>query len=811
MTTDLLTYTWKVFLDGIEIPFNQFSYDSEIGAPSRVSINVESDVLISTLPPQTVVHIFVKTHNKSIEDNTLDDFKANYKLYWEGIVTAITEVQQPNSVGTVLTCESLSVVLRYAQLFAAIGTGGAPDSIISGSSFTLSPGAQDILGSTDLIVSATYLSQLLQGSQYTLAQKIRGVLETVCADSAIVRQMVARYRLLDKFDSVSDSATDLLSSLTAIGQLLANQISTQLGENATVYDMLDLVLKTVFQELVPVTLPTTISDTRTGSPDITEITSLAYPKIPVGTGRADFIITPNTYFLLPPPCNIILPTTLSSYQITRDFSTEYTRTTISDPIVDTFGFSYVLLAPTNIFSRSGLTDNATLREYFEKAIPLTTRTDVTLYPIQQVNGTSYSALDLISDEEYSRGILVKRFFPDFLTFSNNSIGDNSLEGLSVYKQYLLDTANYRYSTQAKNRIVSATLAGNIYLAVGFSTIIYTNTSAYLGRIVSMSTTVDDEGGVTTAIQCDNARPIYSANYLEASGKIAELLRSTRETIVDIDKKLSAVFRSDKLAPASLGIKELSEIPKNVSEYLGKLEEDMLAITDAYDLPVPPPYTVTEGGSFKGITKLYNRLLGTNSFYEVYSGQTDIDLDSFNKGLSDLVKGTLKTDMMKNAIARVYCLYTFTLGLSQLNRLHPLSAETETFSDKVWMKESSRSRLTSSLMTWERKNVTGREGTSAQEFLKQNQLKIALNKDASGVVDYLVLTAPEVVNLGTLSWDNTIFSKIVDEGVMANKPPIPAVSLIRSRVKDPTTTSVYRQKNLTLYADRHFGSKAHKGI
>jgi hypothetical protein len=127
--SELFLSSWKVFLDGVELPHQGFTINYAVDAESTASISLEPDPLIASFRPSSVIHIFVRDRYAGAES----DPELAYKLFWEGMLVGINGAKQTTARYTNLSAVGLFSCLEMFKAFAAGGTDLVVNPVVSGS------------------------------------------------------------------------------------------------------------------------------------------------------------------------------------------------------------------------------------------------------------------------------------------------------------------------------------------------------------------------------------------------------------------------------------------------------------------------------------------------------------------------------------------------------------------------------------------------------------------------------------------------------------------------------------------------------
>ena len=80
--SELFLASWKIFIDGVEVPHQGFSINYALNGETTASISLEPDPLVLSFRPTSVIHIFFRDRYANADSDPLD----SYYLMWEGML-----------------------------------------------------------------------------------------------------------------------------------------------------------------------------------------------------------------------------------------------------------------------------------------------------------------------------------------------------------------------------------------------------------------------------------------------------------------------------------------------------------------------------------------------------------------------------------------------------------------------------------------------------------------------------------------------------------------------------------------------------
>jgi hypothetical protein len=234
---------------------------------------------------------------------------------------------------------------------------------------------------------------------------------------------------------------------------------------------------------------------------------------------------------------------------------------------------------------------------------------------------------------------------------------------------------------------------------------------------------------------------------------------------------------------------------------------------------PPMFSNEDLISVDTSDKFYNELLGARKLF------SDLSRDANVEDLPVMMKGIVEGNLAV-AIKNRQAYSKFVKFLFALNKIFPIDGKK---TGTMWEERSISGERFDSVRDWEERDILRREHLqSLGEFLTVNRLK--LTKDVSDFptpTPFYVLRPeadPTKINNPDgreLSWDDTIFSRVVDEFRIQSRTiktdagtieqlMDPEILKLRKSVRDPYLTTKVRQELIVAYARKHFGARAHDG-
>lgn len=549
---------WKIFIDGVEVPFQSFVVSFVTDANSSVTIEMDPDSLLLSLRAGSLVHIFARDTFRPSSDPTAQlstvQITDSYKLYWEGFISGIAHQKSVSSRS--MSVRAFGLFSIFDQ-FKAFSSGVGPLSyspIISGSDL-LPIYSRELLGSsvTD-IFSFEMLSNLIQNEKEPgedtpdrdstspkLNHKFIRLLTWLSSHNALLRQFVIRYRLLDKICSIDTLLVPGIVTAKQMGQLLLNS-GTQINQEYSILDMIRHLESYMMYQYSQIPFPVTPKTSESKNkyhPMFKKLETKQYidlHKFPKSVSRNDIIFHPEMIFTLPPPCNLVFPDQITSLTVSNAVSEQVTRLVLEDPTLTVTKMPGVMsyMAPRSL-AKALQQESASISsaDAYGLIVDMLNEHDAgttsksPYYSLTRTAGTSEvenNLLKFFTAEEFERGLVVSTGFQGYEMFVALSValsttadaGEEERTAVSAlmrpesfaYRDYMTQMCDYLYRVRRYDTYTAdVSIAGHRWLVPGFTTLIMDKDVSYLGTITAVTLSVTAEGLETTSARLTKVRPI----------------------------------------------------------------------------------------------------------------------------------------------------------------------------------------------------------------------------------------------------------------------------------------------------------------
>lgn len=789
---------WRVFLDGVEIPHLGLSVSFSEGAVSQASVLLEPDALIMSFRPGALIHIWARDFY--VKKDTPEE--RTYRLYWEGIYSGYQYTKQPTGRNISINGTGIMQVFRDYRAFS-IGIGNMMyGSILSGSNLLpvfASDSAISISARGLNLFKLSLMTKRLVDSKQPAADMIKQAMGYLAAHNALLRQTCVRLRLLDKVVGVNDNLYGKLIELESFNEIMGD-LPNDITESSSVSDIIERLQGYVFHKTVHIPFPyTPRSEQAVGRYDSPILVDNSGVKgFPKRTPRNDFCIQPDTFFALPPPCNFIFPDQVAAVSLSRDYLVEPTRYFLKDPYAFFGGLDVLtVMAPASILAKTRASGTTTdnLGGLLIPPVDIKKNQD----PSSVYRSDGKNLLDYFNAYELERGMLAyigtstlenralassisknppptdalrKDAVQEVVTRLNN---DRYKKDTNALAHYLFQLAQYS-GTQG-----TVSVSGNRWLVPGWPTIIFDKTVSYIGHITAISTSISVTGLETTNVTIDKLRPVPKID--------ASFINKLKERVSGVTKKATDVAAARKALENSEDV----DIRAATAE-LAKLSDELAQIGDGaaddlaveLDVPVPPAFFNEELLDLRSLDELYSSLFGCLRFYtSEYAQEISPVFLSLDSELEDFTE-----------LRRLRLFLSYIKGLLIINEVFPFYGERQGKRTLSWDDLGKNNLLNPG--EWAESAFLKRAGTTLEQFSAAEGLK----EEFPG---YTVLR-PSTKG----AWDNTIFSKLVDEGVLAGEAPDTAIAQVRANSFGKFLRTIERQDVVERYTQKHYSKLGYDG-
>lgn len=968
---------WKVTIDGVEVPWQNISLRVGVDFPGQLEVSMEPDPVLRHLRSGSKVHLWM--YDPDAEgDEDLDKLF----MYWAGDLRSSQYQKSHGARSQIIVAEGELAIFGRSKMYAH-GFGTLTNTHLVSGSVLVAP---DIWPKQ--LVSYTILGKVFDPNvknvkkkkgdklrdpeEPNYSERMLRFMAYLSSYNALFRLQAVRSNIFGKIASFGDESLTRMLPRALVSDFYT-QARTSVKPESTILDLIHLLNGMSFYHYASIAGPV-VPSTGKGSVSPEEVSYIGFPGVepddhlysmPRRFLRNDYIFMPETFYAIPPSCNLIFPEFLNEFSLARDFMTEPTRALITNTHLNA---PLSVVAPDDILRFEAKPDPAQFWSLNKDGIKHEGSVE-SPYESRTVKGSpAYNLFGAVSDAEVEKGIIAVTDYPSYEFFSavsntfdlTSAEGKAHLEGMLDEKSkmtadvlegksprdraflYMMKAiADYTFLLEKFRRRVSVSLVGHRWVVPGFPSVIMDTVTSYIAYVRTFSLNLSPNGDETGGADLDFVRPfpsidrkiikkaekaieamavieseikklndkmdtllleakIAESGYLSKSNilnprkrdryfaRIKTLYRTAYMAIREDDKKLARLgytrsqlnnlsielttHRPSVLVTYQASTKTMINKAREVIEfYVNAVKSDAAVAAKTFDAKkvptvfysgdptktlknaissaslgddfpedfmVPPVFGNLDLLSVQGSEKIYNDLFGAKKVFSAEGGFPESGLP-FKKATTARVLALKKQS------------YTKFVNFAQaLNRVFPIlgtdASENEgEVGTSEWEERSSKKDSDESLRDWAETKYLKRERLqSLSKFLKVNGLKLEKPfSDPPTQQKFLHFVPAETFELPSkagylLTWDNTLFSKIVDEFKMAKKTvklrvPVSGFGVIagissaetvidvpmgpdkrilelRKSVKNPFLTTEARQAIILDYARRHHGSRGFGG-
>lgn len=814
---------WKVFLEGVEIPFISILVNAGKNGELYGSVEVQASILLMGLSPYAALAVFFRDREASDKAQQSQSIEREYVLFAEGSVSEISTTKSADQRNVTLKFRGhLDTLDRHKKGHISRMSDDATADISSG---TLIPSAtagertpiSDYLGYLLPPDMAGFkLGDISNRTDSAVSVLIHSLISFFLASNASCKNEANRTRLLNKFAVMTDASFKTIVDIEALNGLLAESEASVSGESSFL-SIITAFLSRFGYSIYATTCPAATQNSGTGKTEL--INEEVFKGLRIHPGaissnllRNDFLVLPETYYLPPPPCNLLFPDSITSLSFTRDFDNEPTRSLMTlramaqsntTIIFQSYKSTDDLQESINAFLGTMLPGN--LSEVRAKPT-VGVDSDFSIEMFDNLN-----ALSALSDDELTRGVVLNAvdsgpefYFAAARAWADSQEGESieesvlpsllkigktaasvtfehldgsarrqdlltnfitSLEGsvqqrnraaldekiLNYNQQYL----KFRHTLDMFRRELTVVCRGLRWAAPGFSCVVFDKDACYIGKLERTETSISAAGDERTVIHLSQVRELAPLDYTFDG---------------------ATVFKFKKV-------------------------DDL----DYYQMPAPPPSAEFSYASPANLDKLYKQMLGCQKFYSS---------DAYGKGIK-----IRDASDSKSAISNYLELLKILARVFEGARKY---APSDTSFDAVSPSWDQQVQSGENVTSWVERSFHRRSGQTLEGYLTANGFAPVLN--SFGLFNDIRFQEMAPVQIkqaqksNSLRFDNSIICRLVDGRAICGLSPDPLVEerraqSIKSEFKHVITkqlTSSYRQELVRQYSLRSFGNMSIKG-
>ena len=561
---------WKVTVEGVEIPWKTISLQVGIDSPGQITVDVESDPVLRKLRAGMKIHLWMYDDKAEGDDEDLDKLF----LFWEGDLQVYNYTRAHASRVYAIAGIGEFASFGRSKMFAH-GFGTISNThLVSGSVFvsTESASAKQLLNYT--LFGNAFNPETPNNIEKEVAfrdtnnpnysERLLRLLSYFSSYNALFRLQMVRSNLFGKIVAFQDDALGRLLP-RALASDYFNQGNSRLPPESTILDVIATFNNMMFYHYSSMAGPVLPTDLTTAEkPPYLYLPGVKADNhiyaMPRRFLRNDYILLPETYYAIPPSCNMIFPEHMNQFSLTRDLFSEPTRAIISNTHLNA---QMSAVAPDTIFRYSDEgrdSDPASFWSINKDGIKGDGNV-TSPYQTKLGTGKSINLFGAVSDEELERGIITVSSYPPFEFFSavsnvfdlktqkgrngikeivdrTDKMAASVIEGSTTRNRsflYMMKAlADYTYTLEKFRRNVSISLVGHRWIVPGFPCVIMASDGSYLAYVKRYALSISAEGDEMSNVDLDFVRPFpeidfsYIKRVEKASEEMAKIEDETKK-------------------------------------------------------------------------------------------------------------------------------------------------------------------------------------------------------------------------------------------------------------------------------------------
>lgn len=578
--TDPQQAAWLVYINGIQIPCPRVVVNYGVWKIPEATLSFPPHRLLQRLGAEDRLEVAV-----FYLDNHYDEENPAFRLLFEGEICGWSYSSSP--MGRMMTFNAIADISIFQTLYfffmntteAAIQYTAAKDNVdsagVPGVHYPFSIFKKGLFGTENSAIERPYdlLENVMRGVLSRPPQREDGGIDhrpipainfymRWARKRNMVNRMIAMPLFEDDTRDQTAGAFEIIKAVQAEHALnaMATSLSQSVGDQGNVYDLIQKILGATYSELAMIP---TAQCVRVRGSDGTILGPASYktstPEANEPLRLVNYFVKPQMLFGIPPSCNIIFPSMISSYSYSEQFWTQPTRVYVND----------TFYAGAGINTSNPIVAAAMQVGYPDEvhAVLQARKANAKTVGELRLNGKNL----LVYPEEFFKGPVVSRMpVPKWFTYlathaskqnetdsqsveTSASTSENSLTELfKLYSQY-----EY-YRSRYEQRGGSVDMIWNPYILPGFSCYIFDHRASALdtaGYVMNAMQTMDASGGGTMAT---------SINY-SFGRTINELFDAMKNDMA----RLGIVLGSAPVDPVD-GVRRISQNFEKAEQFYGVL-------------------------------------------------------------------------------------------------------------------------------------------------------------------------------------------------------------------------------------------------
>lgn len=516
----------RLFIEGMEVPFQSATIHSQIGSPVSATIYLVPLNEIKFIRPRTQVSLFMRDPKNFPDDD--------YYLVFEGDVIGRTMSKQQDSRSFAISAIDYSSYWHLAKVYTLSPnyTVGKIEDTISFQDGVLADNIKALGGQknqTSSTPTVPIIQKILSKGRKDLVAGVVDVIKTLAGaeKGQGANQFFAaafdRLRITDRMNLFTSQKLESFLQDLEVQQFLED-FNGKFGGITSLSDLLYPIMHLVFHDFVSIPFPSYIKPAQVdgnGGIKVQNSQTVSTNEKFVSTGRvlSHFFFVPDGYSLPAPMCNVVFPNQQRGFSFSDDFNATATRYMFraSEPLVTSPGgqaaqyptqyyptcFSDFMFKPPRKATESEI--NSYLGPSTLLTAPGTGNSYYQLYygdpdskavgPTAGVGDQAIRESDYLSNEESLKGIFLDTdtFIPSYTALTKGASAEARTKFIQSIGAYMF------FKKRFSARQCQADLIFNPFLVPGFNALFLDDSAAgqsFIAKVQSVTHNLSNDGCAT---------------------------------------------------------------------------------------------------------------------------------------------------------------------------------------------------------------------------------------------------------------------------------------------------------------------------
>jgi hypothetical protein len=463
-------YDYKLYIEGIEVPFTAANITTSVNQMSQASIQIPPTRSARLIRPRSLVHIFFRDDYRGPLPFGEFQSESVWRLLWEGEIMGYSYTKGTQARQITLRCQDFisywastmqyqlsadQAAFQRAQRKLIVGSKRANVSIIS--------------------ILQEYFVKTFSAAG-TMPEAIVGIVQRFTEQLVHFADINARIKLDKKIKLLDDAETEFILKKQNATQLIRG-ISGNSGGKISLLQFINNMKQLIFYTHCPVVAPP--FDSKNGS-------------------TSSIIFKPQIHQTIPPRCNCFFPDMITNLTFGRSFLSEPTRLLMATNTVwsksDLHNALYMAPAALNDDLQSEVNANWTGgRKYTEEEKKALEEAAA------RAGSSDVQATSPLLEEELEKGIIGIEVGLPYPQITGQSSREDRTKDMQAVAEYQLQVG------KANTRSITMGMQFNPWPVVGFPCAVFDAIQSFFGHVVNISHNISTQGGSFTQIDCNLAR------------------------------------------------------------------------------------------------------------------------------------------------------------------------------------------------------------------------------------------------------------------------------------------------------------------